>query len=234
MNLTQLESASPSDIWKHLTPAERETFIRATRDPNSMLTMELLRSDALQRTIVYPWWDTPHLVSGETERSPSMTGSTAKYGRRPSMMSIPSTLLERPPGPDTGPPLLYNICIILCVFHCIESITDTNNSHSIAYAFVTRHFGVSPLSSLSELSLRDEYSAAVHLLRTLVPFMFDNKSRTIYTSTDDITTEIWAKLVDSGQVIIIFPDSHMFVFPDLSIRRRVEHCHCCFVMHHAC
>ncbi|EJD07314.1 uncharacterized protein FOMMEDRAFT_137674, partial [Fomitiporia mediterranea MF3/22] len=168
-----IESASASDIWNALTPEERKDFMNKFRDPTSTSAQEFLRSAGLEADIILPWWLAPDVPLDEDVR----TSRTQKYGERPKMEIIPDALLSRTSGPHTGPPLLYNICAVF-----------------IAYAYVTRHLGISPLSALRD---EDEKSSARQLMRELAPFLVDKRSTTLFVSMDDVVTDSWQRLVGS-------------------------------------
>lgn len=100
-----------------MTPEERDTFIKSIEDPTS--AQSLLQSEAFEGAIASPWWEDSQTASDlpDTEGLQKKVGLTSmkRFGKKPELISIPDQLLRRPPGPDTGPPLLYNICAVLWV-----------------------------------------------------------------------------------------------------------------------
>ncbi|KAL5531392.1 hypothetical protein ACEPAG_4269 [Sanghuangporus baumii] len=171
-----LESASASDIWNALTPEERATFLRKIQDPSTSSVQDLLRNSGNELNIVLPWWEAPEVPP---EASSAPLDNTESYGSRPAMEEIPESLLSRQAGPETGPPLLYNICAVF-----------------VAYAYVTRHLGISPLSQSRD---SDNLTSARQLLRALVPFLAEKRSTILFGSMDDLITDMWPRFVQTGK-----------------------------------
>ncbi|KAL5537178.1 hypothetical protein ACEPAF_1001 [Sanghuangporus sanghuang] len=190
-----LESASASDIWNALTSEERATFLRKIQDPTSSSTRELLRNAGNELKIVLPWWEAPEAPPPDSSASIDITKN---YGSRPAMEEIPKTLLSRQAGPETGPLLLYNICAVF-----------------IAYAYVTRHLGISPLSQSRD---GDDLSSARQLLRTLLPFLAEKRSTILFGSMDDLITDMWSRLVqtkktDRTSFVLLLRDALLLLTP---------------------
>lgn len=125
-----IEFVSPSKLWEVLTPEERHTFMKAIEDPTS--AQLLMQSEAFEGAITSPWWEDPQITSDlpDNEGLQNKVGPTSmkRIGKKPELMSIPDQLLRRPPGPDTGPPLLYNICAVLWVSSFYHSGAFLSNS----------------------------------------------------------------------------------------------------------
>ncbi|KAH8116508.1 hypothetical protein DFH11DRAFT_1506044 [Phellopilus nigrolimitatus] len=166
-----LDSISSTDLWSLLSPAERDSFLKAVRNPRSASAQELLQAVDVQSDVILPWWEAPEALTNEEPVEDA--SKSKKYGKRPVVAQLPVSLLRRPQGPDAGPPLLYNICAVLT-----------------AYAYVTRHFGASPLCSL-----REDSASARQLMRALVPSLADRHSRVLFDSMDAVVTDLWPRLV---------------------------------------
>ncbi|KAJ7326304.1 hypothetical protein DFH08DRAFT_787221 [Mycena albidolilacea] len=156
-----LESTSPDQLWTFLSPAEREKFLKVMEDPSSDLALQLLASEELEVEKKEPWWSRP------TGPEPP----TRQYGAPPDPIQVPPSLTS-PPN-RTAPSLIYNICAAY-----------------IAYAYVTRHLSVSPLSTAPEL----DADAARGLLATLVPFLTSRTSRTLHPTLDSALTDLHSRL----------------------------------------
>ncbi|KII87478.1 hypothetical protein PLICRDRAFT_664480 [Plicaturopsis crispa FD-325 SS-3] len=164
-----LSAASSDYLWSLLTPDERDKFTRAFDDPSSELAQQLLTSEELERERYEPWWEAPSLNVEENEAL--HPGSFKRYGASPQLMTVPSNM--RKPLP-LGSSLIYNICLVC-----------------IAYAYVTRHLAVSPLSSASSNEVEHEESR--NLISRLVPFLTDNKSKTVHPTLSSAVTDIWSR-----------------------------------------
>ncbi|KAL5492134.1 hypothetical protein ACEPAI_3581 [Sanghuangporus weigelae] len=190
-----LESASASDIWNTLTPEERATFLRKIQDPTSSSAQDLLRNAGDELKMVLPWWEAPE---AHPEATSVPLDNTKSYGSRPAMEEIPKTLLSRQAGPETGPPLLYNICAVF-----------------VAYAYVTRHLGISPISQSRD---GDDLTSARQLLRTLVPFLAERRSTILFGSMDDLITDMWPRFVqtkktDRTSFVLLLRDAARLLTP---------------------
>ena len=112
------DSVPPSQLWELLTPEERASFLKTIENPSSASLQALLRSEVLEKEIQQPWWetpkDTPAVPAEVLENESALLQDLQK---KPDLISLPDQLLRRQPGPDTGPPLLYNICAVLYVFY---------------------------------------------------------------------------------------------------------------------
>ncbi|KAH9479524.1 hypothetical protein JR316_0008118 [Psilocybe cubensis] len=166
-----LDSVSPETLWSMLTEKERVRFMKAFDDPASELAQQLLASEQLEKEIKGPWWDAPEVREDDNDQK----GTTRRYGTRPSMMDIPASMVKAVP---TGHPLVFNVCAIC-----------------IAYAYITRHLGTSPLGRLKPDE--PEYQEARRLVSQLVPFLIERKSTQLYPDVPSVITEIWS-LVDAG------------------------------------
>ncbi|PPQ91495.1 hypothetical protein CVT25_013752 [Psilocybe cyanescens] len=164
-----LDSLSPDALWSMLTEGERAKFMKAFNDPTSELAQQLLSSEQLEKEIKEPWWDASGISEDENEKKTT----TRRYGTRPSMMDIPVSMVKAVPA---GHPLVYNMCAIC-----------------IAYAYITRHLGTSPLGRLKPEE--PEYQEARRLISQLVPFLTDRKSTQLYPNLPSVITGIWS-LVD--------------------------------------
>ena len=106
------DSASYDDLWTALTPAERNKFLAALRDPTSELAQQLLTSEQLENDRVAPWWDNEDDISiGDSpDSSTSPRGKRqARFGHHPEVMDIPQQLQT----PQSRNPLLYNTVALL-------------------------------------------------------------------------------------------------------------------------
>ena len=193
------DSISTSELWELLSVEERNKFLGTIKDPQSGPAKELLRSIELDIGNVLPWWDADESI-------PSI--SSKRYGKIPEMVRIPTPLLSRPVGPDSGPPLLYNICVVLYALTPLSVLflSLVILIHRTAYAYITRHLGVSPLSAgPSRASGNDDddddsvASTARHLFRALAPFISDKRSRVLFTSMDAVVADMWPRLIESGK-----------------------------------
>ncbi|KAI0630666.1 hypothetical protein C8Q77DRAFT_219757 [Trametes polyzona] len=172
-----LDSASYEELWAALTPAERDKFMRALNDPDSDLAKQLLASEELERERVEPWWTAPT----EPDSKHVSTEATRSHGSRPPIMQIPPPLVEQSANNAlSGPLLLYNISAVC-----------------ITYAYITRHFAVSPLSSLPATD--PNYDEVKRTISRLVPFLTDRKSTLVHSSLSGVVTDLWSR----------FPLGHM-------------------------
>ena len=69
------------------------------------------------------------------------------------------------------------------------------------YAFVTRHLGFSPLSSLAKSAASDDASIARTLIGELLPFLTDRQSRLVFSNTAEVVTDMYGRLVSSDKVL---------------------------------
>ncbi|KAJ7177894.1 hypothetical protein C8R46DRAFT_1075220 [Mycena filopes] len=160
-----LESTSPEHLWTILTPAEREKFLKVMEDPSSDLALQLLASEDLEVEKREPWWAAPTIPTENIHgRSPK------RYGVLPEPIGIPPSLTSPNPA---GPSLLYNICAVF-----------------IAYAYITRHLTLSPLSGASE----SDSEAARSLFSQLTPFLTSRTSKTLHPTLDSAITDLHSRL----------------------------------------
>jgi len=62
---------------------------------------------------------------------------------------------------------------------------------SIAYAYVTRYFSTSPISTLPADDR--EHEDACGIISRLIPFLTDRKSKTIYPTLSSVVTDLWSR-----------------------------------------
>ncbi|KAH9852166.1 hypothetical protein C2E23DRAFT_868976 [Lenzites betulinus] len=176
-----LDSASYEELWEALTPAQREKFLHALNDPSSELAQQLLSSAELEREQVEPWWETPAQPHSDDLPLPSDPTTNRRHGAKPSIMFVPAPLVKQSSANAlSGPLLLYNICA-LCV----------------AYAYIVRHFSVSPLAALQPTD--PERSEIKRSISQLVPFLTDRRSNLAHSSLSGVVTDLWSR----------FPPGHM-------------------------
>ncbi|KAJ7031592.1 hypothetical protein C8F04DRAFT_1262702 [Mycena alexandri] len=160
-----LESTSSENLWAILTPVEREKFLKVMEDPSSDLALQLLASEDLEVEKQDPWWSAPAIPTEDLPRP-----SAKRYGVPPDPIEIPSSLVS----PNlVGPSLIYNICALF-----------------IAYAYITRHLSLSPLSAASE----SDSEAAQSLFSQLTPFITSRTSKTLHPNLDSAITDLHSRL----------------------------------------
>ncbi|KAF5316000.1 hypothetical protein D9619_006332 [Psilocybe cf. subviscida] len=166
LGAVDLDATSPDELWELLTPEERKKFMKAVNDPTSELARELLSSDQLDAEIIKPWWEAPTVDAAldDDQRRPKQCGS------RPIIMPI--RVSEIKPTP-IGHPLGYNMCA-LC----------------IAYSYVTRHLGTSPLAMISPGD--PEFREARRLVSELAPFLIERHSTKLYPNLSAVVTDMWS------------------------------------------
>lgn len=111
------DAASHDELWAALTPAERETFTKALRDPNSELAQQLL-SEEIEKVRIQPWWEAPAEDTNEEDPGASWRAQK-RYGKKPAMMQVPVHMARMPPTPGKLPLLLYNFCALMYVFSAV-------------------------------------------------------------------------------------------------------------------
>ncbi|KAF5355298.1 hypothetical protein D9758_006058 [Tetrapyrgos nigripes] len=163
-----IEAASPDKLWALLKPEERDKFIKALNDSSGELAQQLLASEELYHNQRRPWWEDPTETNYKNEL-------IERVGEQPEMMSIPSSMVKSVPS---GPSLIYNL-VAICV----------------AYAFVTRQFAISPLSSIETSS--EDYTEVKHQIAHLVPFLTDRKATTLHSSVSSAVTDIRSRFEES-------------------------------------
>ncbi|KAJ7135483.1 hypothetical protein C8R43DRAFT_929429, partial [Mycena crocata] len=159
-----LESTTSDHLWGLLTSVEREKFLKAMEDPSSDLALQLLASKDLEVEKQEPWWT--HSAVSQNLPGPS----TKRHGSPPDPILIPSSLIS---PTRSGPSLIYNICAVC-----------------IAYAYVTRHLSISPLSAASEPDL----DASRVLVSQLTPFLTSRTSKTLHHTLESAITDIHSRL----------------------------------------
>ncbi|KAF8141819.1 hypothetical protein EV363DRAFT_1467996 [Boletus edulis] len=166
-----ISSASADNLLRVLTKKERDKFFVALKDPSSKLVRELLESAEFEKTRQLPWWDAP------SDDSQSSLSLRIPYGLKPDLMVIPTDLIHQA---YSGVSLLYNICAVL-----------------LAYAYVTRHLAMSPLS-LTTNDSQDKCEAR-RIISQSVPFLVDRKSKTLHMSLTEVVVSFWSRL-DPGSI----------------------------------
>ncbi|KAN0088667.1 hypothetical protein V8E55_005724 [Tylopilus felleus] len=189
LSAIDIPSASADDLLRLLTKKERDKFFVALKDPSSGLVRELLKSVELEKTRRLPWWDAP------THGGESPLSLPVPYGLKPSLTVVPTDLIN-PASRSVS--LLYNICAVL-----------------LAYAYVTRHLAMSPLSSTTN-DLQDRCEAR-KILSQSVPFLVDRKSKLLHTSPTDAIVSFWSRLdpgsIDNKTMLVLLEDVAKIVRP---------------------
>ncbi|KAJ3482588.1 hypothetical protein NLI96_g6878 [Meripilus lineatus] len=173
-----IDSASYDDLWAALTPAERDKFLAALRNPTSELAQQLLTSEKLENDRVAPWWDNEDYISIEDTPESSTSSRDihqARFGHRPEAMDLPQQLQTS----QIRNPLLYNTVALL-----------------IGYSYATRSLSISPLSSLAPHS--SEYDESRGIISRIAPFLVDSKSKTIFPSLSACITDIWSRFEEGS------------------------------------
>ncbi|KAJ7099714.1 hypothetical protein C8R44DRAFT_810217 [Mycena epipterygia] len=96
--------------------------------------------------------------------------STKRCGIPPDPIQVPPSLMS---SNRKGPSLIYNICALY-----------------IAYAYVTRHLSLSPLSAATQ----PDSDAARALFSQLTPFLTSRTSKTLHPTLDSAITDIHSRL----------------------------------------
>ncbi|KAI0046486.1 hypothetical protein FA95DRAFT_1606853 [Auriscalpium vulgare] len=179
-----LESASYEAIWSVLTPAERDAFTKAIQNPSSELAQQLVNSAELEDATVLPWWEESSSLSASATPLPAAVTpagvSQRKYGAPPPTISVPPQLLTPASIPPASFLLAYNLVAIL-----------------IAYAYATRHFGVSPLTSIEEGGQGDARSS----FSRLVPLLVDRRSTTKFETLEAVVTDVYSRFEQAGDTL---------------------------------
>ncbi|THU86223.1 hypothetical protein K435DRAFT_923385, partial [Dendrothele bispora CBS 962.96] len=188
-----IEAASPDDLWALLKPEERNKFIKGLNDPSGELAQQLLASEEIYRDRREPWWEQTSLGAGEVENdSPSQM-----FGVEPETVPVPKSMVKPIPN---GPPLIYNM-LAIC----------------IAYAFVTRHLAVSPLTSVRPGS--EDHQEIKRIVSQLVPFLTDRKSTIMHTNIPSVVTDIRSRYdpvnspVSSATFALLLQDASKLLRP---------------------
>ncbi|KAF8312083.1 hypothetical protein DL93DRAFT_2082441 [Clavulina sp. PMI_390] len=85
----------------------------------------------------------------------------------------------------------------------------------LAYAFTTRHLVSSPLANLRRPGSEDDAQAAREDIAQTAPFVTDRKSSILFTSADQVVTEIWSRTdaASSGGMITLLEDASALLQP---------------------
>ncbi|KAJ7057137.1 hypothetical protein C8F01DRAFT_1211213 [Mycena amicta] len=101
----------------------------------------------------------------------------------------------------------------------IPSFLKIAQSKCIAYAYITRHLSVSPLSNASEL----EIEAARDLFAQLTPFLTSRTSKTLLPSLDNAITDMHSRLpsdsASPGLFALILHDAVTLLRPALTAQK---------------
>ncbi|KAJ3482592.1 hypothetical protein NLI96_g6876 [Meripilus lineatus] len=173
-----IDSASYDDLWAALTPAERDKFLAALRNPTSELAQQLLTSEKLENDRVEPWWDDEDDISIDDTPESSTSSKNihqARFGHRPEVMDIPQQLQTS----QAQNPLLHNTVALL-----------------IGYSYATRSLSISPLSSLAPHS--PEFDDSRGIISRLAPFLVDSKSKTVFPSLSACIADIWSRFEEGS------------------------------------
>lgn len=100
-------------LWSVLTPAERDKFAAAVRDPASNLTQTLLESQELDDAVTRPWWEAPSETAYQNVVGRVDSRMHHKFGYKPQLMSVPPSMIPSSKGPVLAFPLAYNLMAIL-------------------------------------------------------------------------------------------------------------------------
>ncbi|KAF9499950.1 hypothetical protein BDN71DRAFT_1502444 [Pleurotus eryngii] len=181
-----LDSTLPDDLWTLLTPSQQQKFLKALQDPSSELAQQLLASDHIEKDTVLPWWNNQNHgyleLDGEHETE---LRDSLRYGKDPRPMQIPTRMVTPVEG---GPSLVYNIVAVL-----------------IAYAYTTRSFAVSPLSSIPPHS--PDVLEAQRTIARVTPFLVERRATAVFGSVAEVVTDIWARLGqgnDNNEAVSVF------------------------------
>ncbi|KAF7969456.1 hypothetical protein HWV62_27299 [Athelia sp. TMB] len=185
-----LELTSTDQLWARLTPEERAKFLKALDNPDSELAQQLLASEELESDRVEPWWDAPSIEIDSQPRS------KRRFGSRPIAMALPAA---KPGTPQVPTMLIYNI---LAVF--------------IAYAYATRYFATSPLSSFAPDE--PEWKEARRIVSQLAPFLTDRSSKVLHPNLGSVITDLWSRFdsnttVDGKMMSMILQDAAKLIRP---------------------
>ncbi|KIY44980.1 hypothetical protein FISHEDRAFT_77011 [Fistulina hepatica ATCC 64428] len=225
-----LDSVPAEALWERLTPAEQARFLRTVHDPKS----ELLSDAQLYDGRIGPWWKAPldtdsasvnvNVAFPPQEREGNAALSEfnqlylsppPKYGLPPvafpanGLPPIPSTSKatvndDESEGDDRPLLLLYNIAAVC-----------------IAYAYTTRHFGVSPLVSSKEAGREDadrhpDTASMKKCLARLVPFLTE-RSSFVHRSLESVVTDLLSRfdenVISHSAFALLLRDAAMLFRP---------------------
>ena len=102
--MNDIDAADPDTILSILSPSQRDSFLKAVRDPSSELAQQLLSSVELQQKHRKPWWKSP-LLGNDDDNSEA----SKEYGVLPKMMSISQSLTTPEMVSESSRFLVYNI-----------------------------------------------------------------------------------------------------------------------------
>ncbi|KAL1696759.1 hypothetical protein GGG16DRAFT_42906 [Schizophyllum commune] len=177
-----LDSIPPDELWELLTPEQRAKFLEAVNNPESELARSLLASE--QVAIRLPWWEVD-VSSGARNASTNDVETTASHeggtSNRPSPMRIPTRMIK--PLPVGQVSLVYNF-VAIC----------------IAYAYIVRHLALSRLGDAAG----EEAAEAGRILRSLVPFLVDKRSRTVFSGLEEAVTDVWSRMEERTRSAPLF------------------------------
>ncbi|KAI5895243.1 uncharacterized protein SCHCODRAFT_01087873 [Schizophyllum commune H4-8] len=167
-----LDSIPPDELWELLTPEQRAKFMEAVNNPESELARSLLVSE--QVAIRPPWWEADASRNEGKARPNSGEGPASIEGgrsSRPSSMRIPARMVK--PLPVGQVSLVYNF-VAIC----------------IAYAYTVRHLALSRLGDAGG----EDADEARRIVRALVPFLSDKRSRTVFSGLEEAVTDVWSRM----------------------------------------
>ncbi|KAF7366457.1 hypothetical protein MSAN_00902700 [Mycena sanguinolenta] len=224
MQNVDLDSTSSDQLWTLLTPAEREKFLKAMRDPQGALAVQLLASAELEAELKQePWWARP----------PEPDDSPPAPGRRPEPLQVP-------PIPDwdagfwsdgTVAHIQYLRRMVRPPFHLI--LPCSNFAGSIAYAYATRHHASrrSPLPPPCPPPADDDddADAARALLGTLTPFLVARNSKEVHPTLENALAGVQSRLpadtVTPHLVALLLRDAATLLRPALIVDASNAHAH---------
>ncbi|KAL1667050.1 hypothetical protein GGF50DRAFT_125123 [Schizophyllum commune] len=177
-----LDSIPPDELWEMLTPEQRAKFLEAVNNPESELARSLLANE--QAAIRPPWWEVD-VSRGAINASTNDVETTASHeggmSNRPSPMRIPMRMIK--PLPVGQVSLVYNF-VAIC----------------IAYAYIVRHLALSRLGDAAG----EEAAEAGRILRSLVPFLVDKRSRTVFSELEEAVTDVWSRMEERTRSAPLF------------------------------
>lgn len=100
-------------LWSVLTPAERDKFTAAVRDPASSLAQTLLESQEIDDDVTRPWWEASSDVTSQGDTGGAYSRIDQKFGHSPQLMSVPPSMIPKSKGPVPAFPLAFNLTAIL-------------------------------------------------------------------------------------------------------------------------
>lgn len=183
--------------------------MKVFNDPTSELAQQLLSSEQLDKEIQDPWWQRPNVTEDDSDdlRFSYDQRTGHRYGDRPSLIHIPETMVK---PLAAGRSLVYNILSIWSVLSpsapYIFLLILSNHKISISYAYITRHLGTSPLSSLKPENA--DYYEARRLVTKLVPFLTDRKSTLVHPNLPAVITDFWSNFDLASCIVSLYAEAH--------------------------